>query len=42
MINLDQYMDIIVFSGTNDLMVGWIEVCDDRLIYLAKPLENSY
>ena len=40
--DIDSYVDIIVFSGTNDLMVGWIEVCDDRLIYLAKPLENSY
>jgi hypothetical protein len=39
--DIDSYVDIIVFSGTNDLMVGWLEVCDDRLTYLAKPLETG-
>jgi glycosyltransferase involved in cell wall biosynthesis len=35
--DVNSYVDIIGVSGVNDLMIGWIEVCDDRLTYLATP-----
>jgi hypothetical protein len=35
--DVNSYIDIIGVSGINDLMIGWTEVCDDRLICLATP-----
>jgi hypothetical protein len=35
--DINSYIDIISVSGINDLMVGWTEVFDDRLTYLATP-----